>query len=405
MVASCLFLRRHCRATTLLLVTLLLGACADNSNDLSTAIPAPTTPAAQGATAVPENTPGVTATASQMPTDALAATSVAGTPVANTIPDGQVVAPVIETAPMPHDGDAADDPAIWVNPSDPAMSTIIGTDKLGGLAVYDLTGAQLQYLPDGDMNNVDLRGGFSLGGQAVTLVTAGNRTDDSIAIYRLDPATRGLENVAARTITTLETYGSCMYHSLKTGAFYYFVNSKDGDVEQWELFDSGGKVDARKVRAFAVGSQTEGCVADDELGRFYIGEESTAIWRYGAEPEDGNARAQVDHTGAGGHLSSNIEGLTLVYGLNGGGYLIVSSQGSDAYAIYRRTDNAYVAGFTIGAGEGIDAVSDTDGIDATAASLGPALPHGVFVAQDGSNSGDNQNFKLVPLERILGDLG
>jgi 3-phytase len=400
-----------------LLIALLLGACAGNLNQPPTAAPAPTTLAAQGATAVPENTPGVAVTApvatTQIPdapashssTNVPAATSTAGTPVANPIPDGQVVAPVVETAPMPHDGDAADDPAIWVNPADPAMSTIIGTDKLGGLAVYDLTGAQLQYLPDGDMNNVDLRGGFSLGGQAVTLVTAGNRTNNSIAIYRVDPATRGLENVAARTITTLETYGSCMYRSPKTGALYYFVNSKDGDVEQWELFDSGGKVDARKVRAFAVGSQTEGCVADDELGRFYIGEEAAAIWRYGAEPDDGDARTQVDHTGEGGHLSSNIEGLTLIYGPNGDGYLIVSSQGSDAYAIYRRTDNAYLAGFAIGAGEGIDAVSDTDGIDATAANLGPALPHGVFVAQDGSNSGGNQNFKLVPLERILGEVG
>jgi 3-phytase len=303
---------------------------------------------------------------------------------------------------MPHEGDAADDPAIWVNPADPALSTIIGTDKLGGLAVYDLSGAQIQYLADGDMNNVDLRAGFVLGGRSVTLVAAGNRSGNRIAIYRIDPATRMLEDVAARAITTLEVYGSCMYHSARTDKLYYFVNSKAGAVEQWELFDDGaGRVDGRRVRTFTVGSQTEGCVADDELGRFYIGEEAVGIWRYGAEPGDGDTRIQVDSAGERGHLASNIEGLALVHGTGDGGYLLASSQGNSTYAIYRRGDNAYVGSFAIGAGNGIDAVSDTDGIDATSASLGPAFPQGVFVAQDGMNDGGNQNFKLVSWQAIM----
>jgi 3-phytase len=311
-----------------------------------------------------------------------------------------VVAATVETAPMPHQGDSADDPAIWVHPTDAALSTIIGTDKLGGLAVYDLSGKQLQYLADGDMNNVDLRAGFLLGGRRVALVTAGNRTNNSIAIYSVDPETRQLENMAVRTINTLEVYGSCMYHSAKTGKLYYFVNSKAGAVEQWELFEASGKVDARKVREFAVGSQTEGCVADDELGRFYIGEEAVGIWRYDAEPADGATRIQVDTADQRGHLTSNVEGLTLIYSQGNTGYLIASSQGNSSYVLYRRADNAYVATFTIGAGDGIDAVSDTDGIDATAASLGPAFPQGLLVAQDGKNDGGNQNFKLVPLQAL-----
>jgi 3-phytase len=312
-----------------------------------------------------------------------------------------LVAATVETAPMPHEGDAADDPAIWVNPADPARSTIIGTDKLGGLAVYDLAGAQIQYLPDGNMNNVDLRPGFALGGQSVALVAAGNRSGNRIALYRVDPSTRQLQDVAARPITTLEVYGSCMYHSARTGKFYYFVNSKAGAVEQWELFDDGtGRVDGRQVRAFAVGSQTEGCVADDQLGYFYIGEEAVGIWRYGAEPGDGDARTQVDSADQHGHLVSNVEGLALVYGADGAGFLIASSQGSSSYVLYRRADNAYVGSFAIGDGNGIDAVSDTDGIDATAANLGPAFPQGVFVAQDGKNQGGNQNFKLVPWQAI-----
>src|SRR5688572_22315589 len=59
-----------------------------------------------------------------------------------------------ETAPVPSGGDAADDPAIWVHPTDRDLSVVIGTDKESGLAVYDLAGNQLQFLPHGSINNV-----------------------------------------------------------------------------------------------------------------------------------------------------------------------------------------------------------------------------------------------------------
>jgi len=322
-------------------------------------------------------------------------------PGGGAIPPLEVVA-TVETEPAPHAGDAADDPVIWVHPTDPEMSTIIGTNKKGGLAVYDLTGRQIQYLPDGGMNNVDLRAGFPLAGQSVTLVTAGNRSHNSIAIYRVDPATRRLENVAARVVTTLEAYGSCMYRSRTTGKYYYFVNSKTGNVEQWELFDNGrGRVDAVKVRGFAVGSQTEGCVADDELGHFYIAEETVGIWKYGAEPNAPTGRLSVDQAG-GGRLVADVEGLTIAYGPEGTGYLIASSQGNSTYVLYRREgDNAFVKAFRVVRGSGIDAVSDTDGIDVTTANLGPAFPSGVFVAQDGRNDAGNQNYKLVPWHHIV----
>ena len=45
------------------------------------------------------------------------------------------IAPTLETQPVPHSGDAADDPAIWIHPTNTAESIIIGTDKQGGLAV------------------------------------------------------------------------------------------------------------------------------------------------------------------------------------------------------------------------------------------------------------------------------
>jgi 3-phytase len=328
-----------------------------------------------------------------------------GVVVASAAPTGialETITATVETDPVPNGGDAADDPAIWVNPGDPAQSTIIGTDKRGGLAVYDLGGKQIQYLPDGHMDNVDLRDGFKLGDQTVTVVTASNRQDNSIAIYKINSQTRMLENVAARKIKhNLAVYGMCMYNSPKTGKAYYFGTSKSGDIEQWELFDNGGKIDAKKVRGIKLNSTVEGCVADDQLGHLYIAEEAIGIWKFGAEPDAGSERTQVAKVGDG-RLFADVEGLAIAYGKDGAGYLMASSQGDHSYVVYRREgNNEFVKKFRVGNGDGVDGCEETDGIDVTTANLGPAFPQGVFVVQDGFNDKGNQNFKLVPLQSIV----
>lgn len=308
------------------------------------------------------------------------------------------VAATLETAPVPSAGDAADDAAIWFNAQAPAMSAIIGTDKDRGLAVYALNGEQLQFVPDGEMNNVDLRDSFPLGNEQITLVTAGNQSDSSLALYRLHPMTRQLENVAARKIVTCPPYGSCMYRSPVSGKFYYFVNSRKGAVEQWELYDNGaGKVEATKVRAFNIGLRPEGCVADDELAHFYLGVEEKGIRKYGAEPNAGARFVRIDSTRGDGHVRRQVEGLAIYYGPSRSGYLLASSQGNDAFVIYRREgNNNYVATFNIIAGNGIDEVTHTDGIDVTSRNFGKEYPIGFFVAQDDTNDAANQNFKIVP---------
>lgn len=313
------------------------------------------------------------------------------------------VTPLIETQPVPSIGDAADDAAIWIHPQNTSQSTIIGTDKKSGLLVYNLAGVEIQSLPDGNLNNVDLRYNFPLGGHQVALVSASNRTDDSIALYKVNPITLKLEDVAARKIITgTNIYGLCMYRSAHTGNYFVFVTFEDGRVEQWRLFDAGnGKVDGVLVRGFDVGSQSEGCVADDEFPYLYIAEESTGIWRYGAEPGDGDARTLIDSTGSGKQLVPDVEGLSIYYTSVGTGYLIASSQGNSTFVIYQREEgNKYVMTFEIMESAAIDRVSQTDGIDVTNFPLGSDFPQGVFVAQDGNNDPANQNFKLVTWQMI-----
>jgi len=340
----------------------------------------------------------------------------AGTPQdarAVAAPRFPAVVAVAETAPVGSPGDAADDPAIWADPTNPANSLIIGTDKKAGLNLYDMQGRVIQHLPDGKMNNVDLREGFMLGGQPIVLVTASDRTNKAVAIYRLDTEARRLVNIADGVQPTGQgdPYGQCMYRSARSGKTYVFINDSNGEKRQWELIDAGnGKVRAVRVRDFAFASQVEGCVADDATGQLYVAEEDVGLWRLSAEPDGGSAMTMVARISENPALKDDMEGVGL-YDLGGGrGYLVASSQGNDSYAVFRREgDQAYLGSFIVVAdgARGIDGVSETDGLDVTSRNLGPGFEHGAMVAQDGRNvlPGENQNFKYVPWTSIADALG
>lgn len=316
----------------------------------------------------------------------------------------------VETVNVPSAGDAADDPAIWIHPTDPALSTIIATDKNWGLLVYGLDGREIQRVSGARPNNVDLRYNFPLGADRVAIVAASDRQTGRILLFRVDPATRRLVNVAARDIATgLSVNGLCLYFSPVTRTHHVFVSSLTGTVQQWALFDAGaGLVDAELVRTIEVGSGCEGLVADDEYAALYASEETetipsedgvVSIWRYGAEPGDGTARTMI----GGGLFGDDIEGLSLHYRGNATGYLVASDQDADSFVVFRREGgNAFVKRFRIASKSPIDGVTHTDGIDCVSFPLGPRFPNGLFVAQDDVNSSSRQNFKLVPWERIAG---
>ncbi|MCF6325027.1 MAG: phytase, partial [Gammaproteobacteria bacterium] len=320
--------------------------------------------------------------------------------IAGTEPKYITVNPTIETQPVISSGDAADDPAIWIHPTDNSLSRIIGTDKRSGIYVYDLAGDVVQYRADGRINNVDLRYGFPFNGDNIDIAIGSNRTNDTLIIYKIDPDTGTLSNITLGSgIDTVmsDVYGFCMYKSGVSGKMYAFINSLNGKVEQWEVFDDGAnKVTGQLVRSFTVGMIVEGCVADDVNAVFYIGEEDVGIWRYGAEPDTGTVRTMVDAVGAAGHLIADIEGLAIYHDGDTAGYLIASSQGSNDYVIYDRMgSNKYIGRFNILAGNGVDGVTDTDGIEVINVPLNANFPTGIFVVQDVKNPGSRQNFKYV----------
>ena len=312
------------------------------------------------------------------------------------------VAAVAETDPVDTANDAADDPAIWRNPRDPARSLVIGTDKKAGVHVHDLSGRRLSFTAAARLNNVDVR---DLGDDMV-IAAASDRADVAqahVALFRLDTAAARLVPLGRYPVGAGEAYGMCLWRRARDHALFGFVVLKEGRIDQVAIDTSGGTPVVRAVRSLKLATQSEGCVVDDRTGTLYVAEEDVGIWRFAADPGGSVAPESVARVD-GVNLVADAEGLALVPQGRRGGYLVASSQGDSTYNVYRLGDDRLMGRFRI-AGGAIDGTSETDGIEVAAGDFGPRFPRGVMVAQDGDNAPDTQNFKLVSWADVATALG
>ena len=330
---------------------------------------------------------------------------------ATTLDDTTVVRPLarVETRPVPHPRDAADTPDIWVHPTEPTRSLVVGTDKRGALLVYDLGGEQRQVVSDGSRpNDVGVLYGFRFRGALVDIALAACRAPDAmgVKVWMFDPVGDTLTDITeGNVIPVFEggfPYGSCVYRSPRDGKCYFFVTNKEGMVEQYLMKETpDGRVTGERVRWFTLSSMSEGCVADCELGDLYVSEERAGIWKFAAEPDADTTGRLIARVGEHG-LTADVEGLALYYASGGRGYLIASSQGSSTFNVYdRKGANDYVLTIDPEAG-GIGDVEHTDGIGVTNCPTSADFAHGLFVAQDGENKPEHQNFKYYRWEDIAG---
>lgn len=328
---------------------------------------------------------------------------------------GAVVYATVETPSVgTANADAADDPAIWASPR-PVMiagaSTpgfVAGTDKKAGLYVYGFDGRILQFLAAGLLNNVDIVEGLSVNGRPQVLLGASDRSMGRMgaSLYLFDPAATDAGN-AVRPWGLIpsdlqEPYGFCF--GRREGQIHAFLIGKDGQVRQLVISaDAAGAPVGREVRRFAVGSIAEGCAVDETNDALFIGEELTGVWRYGLDPASGDARTRIGAVD-GDRLTADVEGVTL---LQDGDkhYLIVSSQGDSAFAVWRidGPEPLYAGRFAVHGGERTDEVTGTDGVDALGGTVGP-FPEGLVVVQDDVNDGA-QNFKYIDWRDIRTALG
>ena len=310
--------------------------------------------------------------------------------------------------------DAADDPAIWVHPRKPEQSLIFGSNKKGGLAAYNLEGEEVAYYPLGNINNVDVLNGLSLGDSTISIVGGSNRSSQSIEIFKIHPQTGVLEDIKVRDFpvdTQLidDIYGFCFAMSTQTGKAYCLINGKNGLAQQYEMLDAEGKLDLKLVRSIQFETQTEGMVADNENNFLYVGEEQRGIWKLSLDPESGSDKTFVKNSGTDNpQINYDVEGITL-YQKGSQGYLLASSQGNFSYAVFdRRGENDYLGSFKIVSQDNIDGVEETDGLDVVADSISPEYPNGILVVQDGFNYEEEvlkpQNFKMLDLTPILDSL-
>jgi 3-phytase len=298
------------------------------------------------------------------------------------------VVPSAETVAVPSSGDAADDPAILVG--DTGAAWIVGTNKRLGVHVYDLDGRERHRIERGRTNNIDA---IRLSTNEF-LLAASNRTERTLDLYRASLAEDRFEFVGALPLDLDDPYGLCMAR-LNDGRLVVNVGGTDGRNQLWSI---DATLAGRLLREFQLDSQTEGCVFDTIAQRLYIGEEAAGIWSF--DPDSGE-RAQFAST-TQDLLVPDVEGLD-IYRNEDHAWLVVSSQGDDAFVIYPLTNNATPVKLRIAANHaaGIDGVSETDGLAVSRGAL-PGYPKGILVVQDGRNRApaQPQNFKIVDWRAI-----
>ncbi|MGF1511633.1 MAG: phytase [Myxococcota bacterium] len=329
------------------------------------------------------------------------------------------------------EGPDPDDPAIWIHPRNTLRSTVITSMKNGGLRVYDLTGNELQRIePEGiRYNNVDvIYDAF----RQMDLVIASDRANDTLAIFRIrnnGTLVDVTSNSIPETIFGVDdgertAYGLATYVSPADDENYVFVTQGDGaKIAQLRLQRRRGKVTFEKVRELMLpvpdgedpeDFQSEGIAIDRETGIGYVTvEEELGLLAFDAEV-DGSDRFEVVAPIDSEFFEPDLEGVSIYYGEDGEGLLVVSSQGDATFAVFDRATLEYLGSFAIRSKASIDGVEESDGLEIFSGAL-PGFPRGLLVTQDGSNEievvfGDpddgeiqnfNVNFKYIDLAKVL----
>ncbi|MEK7409573.1 MAG: phytase [Acidobacteriota bacterium] len=322
----------------------------------------------------------------------------------------------LATVPVPDD---PDDPAIWVHPTDPARSLIVGTNKVmapgGALVVYGLDGQIRQAIPNLDRpNNVDIEYGLPLGGRPADIAVLTERLKTRLRVFRILPEGKLVDVSSGTGLAVFEgcqgeeaaPMGIALYRRPRDGAIFAVVGRKtgprDGYLWQYRLLDDGsGKVRAVKVRQFGRFSglaEIEAVAVDDQLGYVYYADEGDGIHKYHADPDHPEAARELAHFGREG-FQADREGIAIYTLPDGTGYIVCTDQlpGNTKYHVYRREgapgrphDHSELLKAFYGGADG------TDGIEVTSAPLGWGFPHGLMVAM---NSGP-KNFLVYRWEDI-----
>lgn len=315
----------------------------------------------------------------------------------------EIIQPAIITEKVNYD---TDDPAIWINKTNPAKSLVIGTDKdkNGGLFVFDLNGKIQQNLSVKNLqrpNNVDIAYGLHLNGKETDIAVTTERITHKLRIFSLPD----MKPVDGGGISVFEGETGAEYRDLMgiamytapDGKIYAIVGRKSGPPEgyiwQYLLSDDGtGKVKATLVRKFGKYSgkkEIESIAVDNENGYIYYSDEQVGVRKYFADPVKGNQELNLFATYG---FSEDHEGISIYKTGTKTGYILVSDQGSNKFHIFRREGGKQEELKVVTV-----AAQQSDGSDVTSQPLNSTFRHGLFVAMS-----NDRTFHFYRWEDIAG---
>ena len=311
------------------------------------------------------------------------------------------ITPLRASATLAHD---PDDPAIWVHPTAPERSLVLGTVKVaapdGGIAVFGLDGGLRQLVTGIDRpNNIDVEYGFELGGRTMDIAVITERYQRRLRVFSVAADGSGISDIGV--IPVLEgqqgenqaPMGIGLYRRPRDGAVFAVVAPKTGPAEgylwQYRLHDGGGgKLTGTFVRRFGRFSgagEIEAVAVDDEAGHVYYADEGDGLHKWHADPDHAGAATELAYFARDG-FTGDREGIAIYPRQGGAGYIVATDQlpANSRYHVYARAaaegsalNHARLRVFTGGA-------DSTDGIEATSRDLGRDFPGGLFVAMNAS---------------------
>ena len=299
----------------------------------------------------------------------------------------------LETEAVVSYDDAADDICIWENPNDATASIVVATDKKYGLITYNLQGKKLHQYPVGRPNNVAHFVANDILKNDLPLICASNRTQETITFAFLNPD-GSLTEIQDIEVPLREVYGITTYLDEQP---YVIVSTKKGKVWQYQVGLQGKKVSMALVRKLKFGKTVEGLVVDPTKKKLYVAEEERGLWQLNALPWQADEKTMILKVDKD-KLKPDFEGLALRENEDGSGWIVMSVQGSNAYAFIDKQSLKLKNIIQIKDGV-VDGVQETDGLDVSSLKT-PTFPNGILIVQDGENGNEPQNFKYINWNQI-----
>lgn len=327
------------------------------------------------------------------------------------------IVPLRQTDPVPHD---ADDPAVWVNPQNPARSLIVGTNKVaapdGGLYVFDLSGRFLTAVRGLDRpNNVDIEYGLQTRGGRVDIAVTTERLQHRLRVFRiseqgLDPIDGGygIPVLAGEQGERAEPMGIALYRRPADDAFFAIIAPKNGGATGY-LWQYRLTVDpathlvrgslVRRFGRYSGTAEIEAVAVDDAAGYVYYSDELYGVRKWHADPDHPDADTEQAVLGADG-FKRQREGIAVVPTGARDGFVVVSDQieGGSELRIFRRTPDA--SGHAVVAVVATQADS-TDGLEVVPSGLPGDFTGGLLVMMNSRG----RNFQLYRWADVVKQLG